>query len=71
MGKVAHIFQTECLSRKQMFRSSLVSGIRMRVDRTLSSLTLLEEELGFPFFGGMASLGESGGLDYGGWGGLC
>ena len=34
------------------------------VDRTLSSLTLLEDEPWFPFFGGMVSQGKSGGLDY-------
>jgi len=37
---------------------SLVGGISANADRTLSSLTLLEEEPWFPFFGGMVSLGR-------------
>jgi len=36
----------------------------MSANRTLSSLTLLEEEPWFPFFGGIVSEGRSGGLDY-------
>ena len=36
----------------------------MSADRTLSSLTLLEEEPWFPFFGGMVSLVGPYGLDY-------
>ena len=35
-----------------------MDGIRGSVERTLSSLTLLEEEPWFPFFGGMVSLGD-------------
>lgn len=35
----------------------------MSLDHTLSSLTLLEEEPWVPFFGGMISLGRSGGLE--------
>lgn len=56
MREVAHVFYTERLSLEQIIRFGLVWT---NVDRTLSSLTLLEEELGFPFFGGMVLISRA------------
>ena len=60
MRKVAHIFHTECLSWDRYWDQLRRWYPGVNVGRTLSSLTLLEEEepCWFPFFGGIVSSGE-------------